>query len=551
MLAGARAELDQAQKSIKTLLERFAVSMKILHMSAVPSTAGRETSAPAVVHLAATPGKDPEAITLARSLANDLSKIQSELKLVEAEVGGVFELRKETEKTKEDVRGVKEEIRKDGQDRARELDDVRKQAAAAKTEVGTMKHDLEGMKLDVGNAYRGLGETKQEMGKLKAQQELLRATVEKVEQELGDVQEERGEVSVETEKQLGEVRKEIGQLRQMMGEFKQDTERWKKEVEERAATAKRDRSDSAPAGDAMDLDEPRPTKRVRLNVPVRAQSHEEAPLPPALTQDIGGPSNKRLKELYDKLEDYVATIESEIAQNHTDVSERLDQFAEHMGLAPIIDSGDTSAEGVASTSAAGRSESAPPALSPKSSRAGGMRSSAPPDVSTQRTKSAGSQLTTLKEGEVAAEVETMLTLRRDLDAVMAQFLDFWAAKGQWPDIVGKNLATAMGVQSLEQVWHKMAEATKSTAQKANPNPNRPEMNGAKRVNGTGSHKAEAMEGGTSDVMALVMGMQAEQAKMAKRMEEMEAKSRQSDQEKEALRVRLAEQDKELGEVSVS
>ncbi|KAG8707881.1 hypothetical protein FRC08_000231 [Ceratobasidium sp. 394] len=168
-----------------------------------------------------------------------------------------------------------------------------------------------------------------------------------------------------------------------------------------------------------------------------------------------------------------------------------------------------------------------------------MRSSAPPDVSPERMAVAKPALATVEEDKQSGphEADTLATVRKDLDNVMEQLLGLWAARGLWPGIVGKNLAAVSGVNSLEQVWEKVAGVTKASAG----------VNGMKRINGTGTHKGQA-EGESSDVMALVKSMQAEHAKMAQKVAEMEAKSKQAEAEKEAMRTKLVDQEKELKEL---
>ncbi|KAG8747396.1 hypothetical protein FRC10_001067 [Ceratobasidium sp. 414] len=539
MLASTRAEINQLQQSVQTLLERFAVSMKVMQVATASSTPGTgKSTLPVTPSIPALPGGS-ESLSQILSLENSVSKMQSELKLVEAEVVAVASNSRESARSKEEIQSVKEGIRKEAEDRAKEVGEIRQGAAAARAEVRTMKLDLEGMKMDVTNAYRGLGEAKQEVGKVKTQQDMLRAAVERVEQELGDVQKGQVDTSVEAERQFNELKQQVGQLKATMEELRLEIEHLKKGGEERAKRRKREREVPAPTSDAMDVDETRPIKRVRLSVASVAPEDEE-PLPPALTQDISGPPNERLKELIDQIQDYMGMLENEMVQHHTDTRERLEEFAERIGPEPVVHFGQPDAEHAASTSGAERAESAPPAAS--SSRpalASGMRSSAPPDVSSERKAITRPTLATVEEGKRAAphEVDTIATVRRDLDNVMEQLLGLWAAKGLWPEIIGKNLAAGSEAGSLEQVWEKIARATKTGAG----------VNGMKQVNGTGTHKGQ-VEDGPSDVIALVKSMQAEQAKMAQRVAEMEAKSRRAEAEKEAMRTQLVGQEKELKEL---
>ncbi|KAG9087546.1 hypothetical protein FS749_002849 [Ceratobasidium sp. UAMH 11750] len=539
MLASTRAEVNQLQQSVQTLSERFAVSMKVMQVAPTPSATGKGTS-PVTSGIPALSG-GLESMAQILSLENNVSKMQSELKLVEAEIAAVAGNSKESARSKDEIQSVKDGIRKEVENRAKEVGEVRQEATTAKAEVGAIKVELEGMKLDVTNAYRGLGEVKQEVGKLKAQQDMHRAAVERVEQELGDVQKERADTSVEVEQQFNALKREVTQLKAMTGELKLEIEQLKKGGEERAKRKKREREAPAPTSDAMDVDEARPIKRVRLSLASAAPEDEE-PLPPVLTQDIGGPSNERLKEIVDQLQDYMGTLESEMVQHHADTREQLEEFAERIGWEPVVYPGHPNAEPVESTSGAGRAESAPPAASSsKPAPASGMRSSAPPDVSPERMAVAKPALATVEEDKQSGphEADTLATVRKDLDNVMEQLLGLWAARGLWPGIVGKNLAAVSGVNSLEQVWEKVAGATKTSAG----------VNGMKRINGTGTHKGQA-EGESSDVMALVKSMQAEQAKMAQKVAEMEAKSKQAEAEKEAMRTKLVDQEKELKEVSV-
>ncbi|KAG9121296.1 hypothetical protein FRC07_002787, partial [Ceratobasidium sp. 392] len=533
MLASSRTELNQLQESVQSLSERFAVSMKVMQVSAPPtSTTGTGKSTLLVTSsVPALPGLGPEWMSQMLTLENNVSKMESELKLIEAEMASVVDNAKEVAKSKEEVRTVKEGLRRESENRAKEVGEVKKEAMTAKDMVGEMKRELEGMKMDVGNAYRGLGETKQDVSKLKTQQDTLRTSVERVELALTQG---RGGSSAQVE----QLRQEVVQLKTMAEELRQEIERLKGGTEERAKSGKREREVSAPSGDAMDVDEVRPIKRVRLSV-ASAPLEEGELLAAAPTLDAGGPSNERLKELIDQVQEYVYTLESEMVQHHTDTREQLEEFAERIGWEPVVYSGDPNAEPVASTSGAGRSESAPPAASsPKAASTSKARSSAPPEISSEGTTIAKPKLATVQEDTAVVtgsrEANTIAAVRQDLDNVMEQLLGLWAAKGLWPEIIGKNLAAASGTESLEQVWDKVAGATKIT----------PAVNGMKQVNGTGTHKPV---GQTDDVMALVKNMQAEQAKMAQRMAEMEAKSARVEAEKETMRVKLAEQDKELKE----
>ncbi|KAG9080762.1 hypothetical protein FRC06_006191, partial [Ceratobasidium sp. 370] len=506
MLASTRAEVDQLQQSVQTLSERFAVSMKAIQVVAAPTT--RKGNLPATPSVPVLSSDGPESIAQILSLENSVSKMQSELKLVEAEVAAVASNWQESARSKDEIQSVKEGIRKEAENRVKEVGEVRQEAAAARVEIGAMKLDLEGMKMDVTNAYRGLGEAKQEMGKVKAQQDTLRAAVERVEQELGDAQKERADASVEAKQQFSELKQEVGRLKATMEELKLEIEQLKKGGEERAKRRKREREVPAPTDDAMDVDETRPIKRVRLSVASVAPEDEE-PLPPAFTQDIGGPSNERLKEVVDQLQDYMGMLENEMVQHHTDTRERLAEFAERIGWEPVVHPGRPNAEAAASTSGAGRAESAPPTVSSsKPAPASGMRSSAPPEVSPERKTITKPTLATVEEDKRAGphEADTVATVRRDLDNVMEQLLGLWAARGLWPEIIGKNLAAVSEVESLEQFWEKVAGGTKTGAG----------VNGVKQINGTGTHKGQ-VEGGSSDVMTLMKSVQAEQAKMAQRM----------------------------------
>ncbi|KAG8689902.1 hypothetical protein FRC09_012209 [Ceratobasidium sp. 395] len=523
MLAATRTEINTLQQSIQTLAERFAISMKAMQVHTTVASTNRTEAGTSLVttSVPALAGIGPESISQMLSLENTVSKMQSELKLIEAEMASVGDNAKETAKSKEEVRGVKEGLRKEVENRAKEVGEVKKEATAANDKLGEMKRELEGMKMDVGNAYRGLGETKQEVGKVKSQQEMLRAAVERVEQELGDAQKWHGDASVEVERQFKALKQEIAQLRARVQEKGGPEERTKSGKREREASA------SVPSADAMDVDEVRPVKRVRLSV--ASAPEDEEPLPAGLTQDIGGPSNERLKEMVDQVQDYIATLENEMVQHHTDTRELLEEFAERIGWEPAALSRGFGAEPAAST----RAESAPPPKSPsKLATASGVRSSAPPDISAERTTIIKPSLETLEEGEVASPQElgtdALAPVRKDVENIMEQLLQLWAAKGQWPEIIGRNLAAASGAESLDQVWEK----TKTSSG----------ANGLKQVNGTGAHK------GQEDVMALVKSMQAEQAKMAQRMADMEVKTSRVEAEKEVMRTKIAEQEKEMNEL---
>lgn len=546
---------DQTRKEMEIIAERFTASMALLNMPAnPPPPAGREaTPVPAMVGGVALQSKDAEeALNLARSLANELSKLQSELKLVEAEAEGIAGLRKDVEKVKEEAGAMREEVRKEGEARAREVGEVKKesvvaklQAATAKNEAEAARKEVDAVKKEAANVGLGLGEVQRVVGELK--------------QGLAQIGEERGDFLG----QLIEVRQGVGGVRQEIEEVRQEMGRLKKEAEERSAAAvsgKRDRNRATPAGDTMDVDEgSRPAKRTRLDDPAQpspisvSQSAPTLLAPPPGTDSTtlasgSGLLHRKLEERIVALEEYVTAMENEFIQLGVDVRERLDEFAEHVGLEPGgTMRGATSGAG----DMAARSESAPPKSSPTINGVAGMRSSAPPAVSPTRAKLPDSPLQNVAEASANSvhkdeEVYELLAgLRNDLGDTQLQMLKLWRAEDEWPAAVGRNLNAALGVKSIEEVWHKAAEVARAATQTVDKPNSQPAVNGAKPVNGHAivpGHKEEGGIGdGASDTLALVRGLKEE-------MREMRARVERSEAECNALRVQQAEQRKILVQV---
>ncbi|KAF8607868.1 hypothetical protein BDV93DRAFT_603632 [Ceratobasidium sp. AG-I] len=564
-LVAARDMADRTRKEMEAVSERFAASMALLNVPANPPTAAREpTPAPAMVGGTALPNKEvEEMMSLARSLANEISKLQSELRLVEAETEGISGLRKDVEKVKEEARDLKEDVKKEGETRAREVGEVKKEAVVAKLQAGTAKNEVE--------AARKVAEA--------VQKELAGANIEETQRVLGELRhglEQMVQEQGEFVGQLGEVRQGIGGVRQEIEEVKQEIGRLKKEAEERsAATAsgKRNRNQETPTGDGMDVDDAsRPAKRTRLDEsaqPPPLSASQSAPTllapPPAAepttpTPSSTGLSHRKLEERIVTLEEYVTDMENQYIQLGTDVREQLEEFAEHIGLDPDNLPGGMARGASASDvgDATARSESAPPKLSPRSSRVAGTRSSAPPAVSPTRANFPESPLQTVAEASEVAAASASVTqvngvlgeedvydslsgLRSDLGNTQLQILKLWRGEGEWPAAVARNLNAALGVKSIEEVWTKAAEVARASYQDMDKTMNQPRTNGAKAVNGhtVHGHMEEDEPGDSeSETLILVKSLKEEMREMRERME-------RSEKERDALRAQQAEQHKIL------
>ncbi|QRV87419.1 cingulin [Ceratobasidium sp. AG-Ba] len=453
-ITNERAIVALCEANIRMYTQQFARYLASMHASAssaseVANTLSVSSGAPAFAEL------DPEAAAKILALEDQVSRIRSELVKFDSTIVTSTGPAKDDTKGN-DIQSVKDGIRQEAESRAKDIGTIKSDTAVTKSEVGTLKMDVEGMKMEVAKAYKGLGESKTEVGKLKVQQDMLRATIERIEQELADVQKERGDTSVEVEREFESLKREIEQLKAKLNADEMEPGQVQDVDQERKKAAKREREPPAPSGDGMDVDEAPPVKRVRLSL-TAAGTEPTKVFQPEMAEDISGPSNERLKELIDKLQDHIALLEGEMGENHIEISEQVRELQHYVGLEPIFHVEGAEAE------PAGRSGSAPPAASSSQNAAAvSVRSSAPPEVSLGLATSIRPALKTVSEDKsaVSQQIETFVTLRRDTDRVMEQLLAMHSAQGLWPDIVTKNLI-ASGTNSLTQLWDTMAKANET------------------------------------------------------------------------------------------
>lgn len=453
--------------------------------------------------------KDAEqALGLVRELSDRVSKIDSEIKLVEAEIANMAELKK----AGEEARTVRAVVRKEVEERIKAVDDVKKDIKVLGDEVGRVKAEFDRTREDLVGNNGGLAQVQRDVQALRDKQAQL--GLDAVKQDVKDVK-----VAAESTKgDLQGVKTELGGLSRDLGVVRAEVDKLKKEVSEKVAAAptptsatfgpgKRDRNGvgRGVSLDAMDVDDvPRPVKRARLSgVPAPDAPQPAVPLgSPAIIVPQGPTTSEMLNRIIE-VEDALQSLENEVVQIGADVKDRLDEFAVRLGI-PLDE--DVVYEIIDDVQTGTRSESAPPGSSPKINIVRAGRSSAPPEITAAGPISRRPSLAAVPEAPGGEDAVSML--RHDLDSLMGQMVKLWGSEGDWPATINKNLCKALGVESLD-MWVKKEDTERAMSLS-------PPASAPKPVNG-GAVKEE-VEGSLGSILKSI---REDQASMREEMEKMQ------------------------------
>lgn len=434
-IANKRAAIAACEANISAHTRRFAFYMASIYAHLPPTSATGASTIPSFINLTGSTFFVPEANKEAkvRLLEDHVSRIQSELLELKSTFALATDVSKENARSKRDIQDIKDGIRKETETRTKEVESMRNAIVATESEIGVLKTCAGGGTTEAARDD-GTDGSNPEISELRAQMDILQASVERVEQELAGVQ--KGHDNALAKQQAKELETGLGGFGTTAGKTRDEEQQLPKAL-------KRSHEVIAALGSPVDVEEERLTKRVRLSL-VPANTKQDEASSHELMQATGGPPSKQLKELICRLQDQVATLEGEIGENHTEMSEQVRELQEYVGFEPMVYSGG------AESRPAGRSEGMLPAASSSRPIPAGVCLFAPSTGYLGNTSDAQPAPQTMTKDDASPhQTETLATLRRDVDKIMEVLLISNPVKSTQSDGVAKNMVASENISSTQ------------------------------------------------------------------------------------------------------
>ncbi|CAE6466813.1 unnamed protein product [Rhizoctonia solani] len=431
-LSDMKRRIESTKTELQALLAQFASRMDVFY---------RPTEA--VKHIDGS--KDiEETLSMARRLSDQVSKLESEMQLLQIDTVKSIEMKK----FDENIQNGSQAIKKEREERTKAVEDVKKDVKALGYDLNRTKIECERLGEDLVTSGSNLDQVRcdiqavrdghvvamEEVKTIKLEAEASKADVQTVMTKMTEVDQEVAKIKVEVESLKTKLTAPPTSHPPVPPTTTTGKRAWDGIVNHD--------SNSMEVDDVLP-----PAKRARTVNPLRPSPFVDSTTPFGSPKSarFDGPSRKDLSERIDMLEDLIENLQGDVRQVESDFQDQIQEFNDQLGSfnERVVNNAESSTET--------RAESAPPGPSTTradTTRAAG-RSSAPPS---RTTFPASWGPTTLPTVDELPSDDMIGRLRVDLDAMMGQVVGLWKGEGDWPAQVQKNLCKALGVESLDDVF---------------------------------------------------------------------------------------------------
>ncbi|KAF8709049.1 hypothetical protein RHS03_02925, partial [Rhizoctonia solani] len=434
-LSDMRRRIETAEAELQVLLGQFASRMEVFY---------RPTEM--IKHVDG--GKqDEETLSMARRLSDQVSKLESEMQLLN--IGAAKS--EEMKKLDETIQTGSQAIKKEREERTKAVEDVKKDFKVLGEDLNRTKVECEHLREELVASGSNFDQVRRDAQAIRDDQvavkEEVKATKLEAETTKADVRTIKTKMD-EVDQEVTNIKTELERLRTKLATPPPTPPR--PSVPSPATTSgKRARNEtSGHSPNAMEVDDVLPpAKRARTADPLRPSPFVDSSTPFGSPKParFDGISRRELSQRIDMLEGLIEGLQGDVRQVETDLQDQIQDITDRMGSSDennvvVI----TNAEPPTET----RSESAPPG--PSTARTDGGRaagrSSAPPSRTAFPASWGPTPLPTVEELSSDGEGGG---LRADLDAMMSQVVALWNAEGDWPSRVQMNVCRSLGVESLD------------------------------------------------------------------------------------------------------